>query len=76
LTYGVAPFVALFGGELFGEGESSMPINATGGTGELVTVVEGSCAGTRVLSAPAFWSASGGPASREQRGHKRRPGGV
>jgi len=42
-TYGVVPFVALFGGELSGEGESSMPINATGGTGELVTGVEGSC---------------------------------
>ena len=29
-----------------------------------------------LLSAPAFWSASGGPASHEQRGHSRWPGGV
>jgi len=53
-----------------------VPINATGGTGELVTCVEGSFAGTRVLSVPAFWAASGDPASHVQRGHKRRPGGV
>jgi len=73
-TYGVVPFVALFGGELSGEGEPSTPINATGGSGELVTCVAGSCAGTRVLSSPAFWDASGVPASREQRGHTRETG--
>ena len=39
----MVPFVALFGGEFLGEGEVSMPINATGGSGELVTVVAGSC---------------------------------
>ena len=70
------PFVALFGGELFGGGESSMPINATGGSGELVTVVAGSCAGMRVLSAPAFWDASGDPASREQPTRKAVPEGT
>ncbi len=36
---GVVPFVALFGRKRSGEGESQMPINATGGAGELVTSV-------------------------------------
>ena len=47
-TYRVVPFVALFGSEFFSEGESPMPINATGGTGELLTGVEGSFAWFRL----------------------------
>ena len=53
-----------------------MLINATGGTGELVTCVlrPGRCRhhlrrlGHRILSFPAFWFASGDPASRNQHG--------